>query len=904
MVVTYNATPTFSEKNNFNQIVFGEGAPLLEVELNEMQDIISDQFKRLGEGIFKRDGFVKLNSDFKTNGLLTVSGLAFLGEAIIRISNLSLTLVSGDTVYLAYKVTTVTPSSTIKEYGNQTSSTVVPNKLLDARIGEETSRRKQMTYTILKTNTDTSYSYIKLGTVSPVSGVLTFTLNSDAKVATVSDEMLNYISYLEKNFIVNSVQVVDARKLNGGLARTPRQYRELTIPTVSGGQVVYEFGNATTYGLTGKVVVVETTVGWSDTSGGQVVQRAYATEGVPKVSIRISTGLTNPTTDTEVWGSWEQEALISDITSAINDHSNNKSNPHAVTKAQVGLGSVENVGMATTAEAQAGTVTNKYMNPARVKEAIASLVPSATTSVAGKVQLFNGANSASTTLAPTANALKIVMDAVNTHTGDKANPHGVTTSQVNHLGNYVKKASDPQSAYPIGVSTMFVKAEDGDGWQSYGTVLTIRSFETGGSTLQIYSPYTDKMGGTSLQFRTWKYQATDWSPWESLETTTGAQDKVNVHANNKSNPHAVTKAQVGLGSVENYGVATQAEAQAGASNAKYVTPLRVKEAINALVPGMIPQDIEIASKLGKAITITDFSTFKPPSSTQGTVTPVKSANIPTGPWANTTSGFLVQSNESDSFHLMMFRSGGDGIAYRSYYQNVASAWTYLETTAGAQAKANAVNTALNTLNTTYNAHANNKSNPHAVTKAQVGLGSVENYGVATLAEAQAGLSNAKYMTPLRAIESMEANALARKGYIVSETTNFDTVVDPGMYAVQATSPFEASYNAPVGAYAYGNLTVLKSVSNGIAVTQIYTAHSTGQVYVRVGYGGTRWTAWNRLANSADITNALNSSVQKTGGTMTGALVNNHSVTATTFKTGTYEVKGNPLLGTLDFIYNI
>jgi hypothetical protein len=70
------------------------------------------------------------------------------------------------------------------------------------------------------------------------------------------------------------------------------------------------------------------------------------------------------------------------------------------------------------------------------------------------------------------------------------------------------------------------------------------------------------------------------------------------HTNNKSNPHAVTAAQVGaapashthtasqvgLGNVQNYGIATQAQAQAGTANNVYMTPLRVKEAITALAP--------------------------------------------------------------------------------------------------------------------------------------------------------------------------------------------------------------------------------------------------------------------------------------------------------------------------------
>jgi hypothetical protein len=50
-----------------------------------------------------------------------------------------------------------------------------------------------------------------------------------------------------------------------------------------------------------------------------------------------------------------------------------------------------------------------------------------------------------------------------------------------------------------------------------------------------------------------------------------AQAKVDTHANLTNNPHSVTKSQVGLGSVSNYGLATQAEAEAGTSSAKYKT---------------------------------------------------------------------------------------------------------------------------------------------------------------------------------------------------------------------------------------------------------------------------------------------------------------------------------------------
>ena len=53
-------------------------------------------------------------------------------------------------------------------------------------------------------------------------------------------------------------------------------------------------------------------------------------------------------------------------------------------------------------------------------------------------------------------------------------------------------------------------------------------------------------------------------------------DTIISHTGNVSNPHKVTKEQVGLGNVPNYAVATNAEALAGAASDKLVTPAGVK----------------------------------------------------------------------------------------------------------------------------------------------------------------------------------------------------------------------------------------------------------------------------------------------------------------------------------------
>lgn len=57
-----------------------------------------------------------------------------------------------------------------------------------------------------------------------------------------------------------------------------------------------------------------------------------------------------------------------------------------------------------------------------------------------------------------------------------------------------------------------------------------------------------------------------------------------THKADNANPHKVSQTQVGLGNIQNYAIATQAEAEAGTTNVKYVTPLRVKEAILKLTP--------------------------------------------------------------------------------------------------------------------------------------------------------------------------------------------------------------------------------------------------------------------------------------------------------------------------------
>ncbi len=63
---------------------------------------------------------------------------------------------------------------------------------------------------------------------------------------------------------------------------------------------------------------------------------------------------------------------------------------------------------------------------------------------------------------------------------------------------------------------------------------------------------------------------------------TEAQADIDAHKEDKTNPHSVSKSQVGLGNVPNYTTATQSQAENGTTNAALMTPLRTKQAIEVL----------------------------------------------------------------------------------------------------------------------------------------------------------------------------------------------------------------------------------------------------------------------------------------------------------------------------------
>lgn len=93
----------------------------------------------------------------------------------------------------------------------------------------------------------------------------------------------------------------------------------------------------------------------------------------------------------------------------------------------------------------------------------------------------------------------------------------------------------------------------------------------------------DKVSGKGLS--TEDYTTTEKNKLAGIEA--GANNY--THPGSGTNPHGTTKADVGLSGVPNYGIATQAEAEAGTSDAKFMSPLKTKQAITKNLPTKVSQ---------------------------------------------------------------------------------------------------------------------------------------------------------------------------------------------------------------------------------------------------------------------------------------------------------------------------
>lgn len=198
--------PDFSKYSNYNEqtsfsgVTFGANSPVLEVELNEVQQIEDTKFKRLTDIIGDcvhpmSDGGVSFNTSTKvltlTNCVVIAHGFsAFISSATVTLS------ATNKYAYVKMEQKTANGDTALKAYGN-TAGSSISNPIYDSRVGTETTRRRFIAVTLsagssVPANTDT-ITYAPIGELVDGEFVAEYVMNSMTDLGmTVQNGMLCY----------------------------------------------------------------------------------------------------------------------------------------------------------------------------------------------------------------------------------------------------------------------------------------------------------------------------------------------------------------------------------------------------------------------------------------------------------------------------------------------------------------------------------------------------------------------------------------------------------------------------------------------------------------------------------------------------------------------------------------
>lgn len=262
----------------------------------------------------------------------------------------------------------------------------------------------------------------------------------------------------------------------------------------------------------------------------------------------------------------EIDTKVSDINSSITSHTGNKSNPHGVTKSQVGLGNVDNTSDINkpVSTAQQSAIDTAYANSnAYTDQKIADLI--------------NGAPSTLDTLGEIATAMaehEDVVSALNEAIGTKASQSELDTHTGNstiHITasertNWNSAKTHADSTHARTDATKVEKSSTNGNIKINGTETTVYTHPSGtnphGTTKSDVGLSNVPNVATNDQTPSYT-EATAISKLTSGEKLSVAFGKISKaitdfisHIGNKNNPHGVTKSQVGLGNVENKSSAT------------------------------------------------------------------------------------------------------------------------------------------------------------------------------------------------------------------------------------------------------------------------------------------------------------------------------------------------------------
>lgn len=236
------------------------------------------------------------------------------------------------------------------------------------------------------------------------------------------------------------------------------------------------------------------------------------------------------------------------------------------------------------------------------------------------------------------------------------------------------------------------------------------------------------------------------------------QPIVDAHIGDKNNPHGVTKSQVGLSDVPNYRMATLAEAMEGVLGNRFMSPSLVQAVVADRIAAAMADSGDKPTKesigLGNVQNygIADFEQAVAGTSNELYMTPLRVANHV----ANVIASAMQAHLDADNPHKITAKTVGldlvqnYGIATAAElvsgtatnkYVTVAGVTTMIKNAVGSGVADDLKN------------HIEDQNNPHGVTKSQVGLGDVDNYKTATAGNVSLTVAN-MFMTPAAFLGSL------------------------------------------------------------------------------------------------------------------------------------------------------
>lgn len=187
-MASFDKYTNYKDNAGVSGVVFGAEKPLLEVEMNEMQEVQKTMLRNAIKSIMG-DGITDLGKITFSDGTLSIGDKCALSVDgyLVECTGLSIELEDNQTAYLQVWEETVSYGDTLKEEGNQQSTDEVQNWFKDNRSQTETSRRKVVKYT-LSTFVDSNKHNLAIASVN--NGIMT-KLCKEVSMSSLSKQVID-----------------------------------------------------------------------------------------------------------------------------------------------------------------------------------------------------------------------------------------------------------------------------------------------------------------------------------------------------------------------------------------------------------------------------------------------------------------------------------------------------------------------------------------------------------------------------------------------------------------------------------------------------------------------------------------------------------------------------------------